>query len=146
MCYVLTMQNDCLEWTGGITNIGYGRYTERIKDPVRFKTVLAHRRAWEVMNGPIPDGFDVLHTCDNRRCFNVDHLRLGSHTDNMRDMVSKKRANKKWSAKTGTRVWLKQEPRNHEIRTAFLFGAEVKTIADLFGLSVGYVYKVIKCI
>ena len=37
------------------------------------------------------DGFDVCHSCDNRKCINPSHLFLGSRLDNMQDAVSKGR-------------------------------------------------------
>jgi hypothetical protein len=55
------------------------------------RTAYAHRVAWERANGPIPDGEFVLHDCDNRRCVNPAHLRLGSFQDNMDDMTGKLR-------------------------------------------------------
>ena len=53
--------------------------------------LLVHRVAWELVRGPIPDGLDVLHSCDVRLCAKPDHLFLGTHLDNMRDMISKGR-------------------------------------------------------
>lgn len=49
------------------------------------KCQLAHRVSWQVVNGPIPDGFCVCHRCNNKRCFNPEHLYLGTHAENMRD-------------------------------------------------------------
>lgn len=55
------------------------------------RTVLVHRIAWELANGPVDGGLYVLHRCDNRRCVNISHLFLGSFDDNMADMVAKSR-------------------------------------------------------
>ena len=52
---------------------------------------LAHRLAWTQNVGPIPKGMHVLHECDNRKCVNIEHLFLGTHTDNMQDMATKGR-------------------------------------------------------
>lgn len=53
---------------------------------------MPHRVSWELTYGPIPDGRFVLHRCDVRTCINPDHLFLGSHKDNMRDMAVKRRS------------------------------------------------------
>ena len=75
--------NGCWEWTK--SNIkGYGVFC------INSKNEYAHRYSMILAGYDLQD-FDVLHKCDNPKCVNPDHLFLGTHTDNMRDMVSKGR-------------------------------------------------------
>lgn len=62
------------------------------------RNTLAHRVAYSLANGPIPDGFDVLHRCDTPLCVNPAHLFLGDHKDNMQDKAKKSRAPSKLTA------------------------------------------------
>lgn len=75
----------CMEFRGARTTAGYGE--RRVDGEVRY----AHRVAWEEAHGPIPDGLEVLHLCDNPPCINLDHLVLGTHAANMYDAASKGR-------------------------------------------------------
>ena len=76
----------CWPWTGSLTSSGYGRFF------VNGRPHGAHRVAWALLHGPVPDGKHALHHCDVRRCCNAGaHLFLGTHLDNMRDAASKRR-------------------------------------------------------
>lgn len=78
----------CHVWTGDHTSSGYG--VVRVDGVGR---VGAHRLAYTLENGPIPDGMLVLHRCDNPACVNASggHLFTGTAADNVRDKVSKGR-------------------------------------------------------
>jgi hypothetical protein len=75
----------CWPWTGSKASHGYGTLT------IARVSWTSHRAAWVIEKGLIPDGRFVCHRCDNRLCCNPAHLFLGTHTDNMQDMVSKGR-------------------------------------------------------
>lgn len=78
----------CLEWTGGVGRHGYGQvYPPRPHNG----PILAHRLAFAIATGTLPDGAFILHSCDNRRCVNPAHLRAGTHVENMADMVARGR-------------------------------------------------------
>jgi hypothetical protein len=77
----------CWIWKGPLTDDGYGQLHEK----KHKRIVLAHRLAWELFVGPIPDAMCVLHHCDNPPCCNPKDLFLGTRVGNIRDMVSKGR-------------------------------------------------------
>jgi hypothetical protein len=85
--------SDCHIWTGALgRKNGYGCFKIREKgNRDNAKQFKAHRLIYELYKGPIGDKH-VLHKCDNPRCVNPDHLFLGTHQDNIRDMVQKGRA------------------------------------------------------
>jgi len=92
------------------------------------KNVVAHRKAWELLKGPIPDGLLVLHTCDTPRCVNTSHLFLGTDADNHKDKSLKGRAHNA----------LLTHDQVREIRK--LFGTMFqKDIAERFGVKPGVI-------
>lgn len=85
----VTRGEGCWTWTAGRQGNGYGLF-QTSRGGIR-KSVGAHRAAWTLTNGPIPDGLWVLHKCDNRVCVRPDHLFLGDRRDNTLDAASKGR-------------------------------------------------------
>jgi hypothetical protein len=80
----------CWEWVGSLNPVtGYGQLSSWEIDKRVLYT--AHRVSFSAYIGPVPEGMYVLHRCDNRKCFNPEHLFAGSQSDNMVDMVAKNR-------------------------------------------------------
>lgn len=75
----------CWLWTAYAFSYGYGQFHLGNRDMV------AHRAAWLLFRGTIPDGMCVLHACDTPLCVNPDHLFLGTKADNTNDMMRKRR-------------------------------------------------------
>jgi hypothetical protein len=79
----------CWLYTGTISFEGYGYVN--ISSGVKRQQWQAHRFAWTLLKGPIPEGQCVLHTCDVRHCVNPEHLYLGDRKDNARDKIIRRR-------------------------------------------------------
>lgn len=84
----IDVASGCVLWNGYVGHKGYGRIN------VGGSALLAHRVSYELSHGAIPRGAFVCHKCDTPGCINPDHLFLGTNTDNMRDMLAKKRGAK----------------------------------------------------
>lgn len=82
---VSVKDNGCWIWLGSITNAGYGQMRHGTK------MVSVHRTSYEVFKGKVPDGLDIMHTCDVKRCANPEHLEPGTKTQNMVDAYERGR-------------------------------------------------------
>jgi len=76
----------CWIWRGYTDkDFGNGRFA------MNGRTVLAHRDSWIIHKGAIPEGLFVLHKCHVPQCVNPKHLRLGDHSENMKDKKRRER-------------------------------------------------------
>ncbi len=78
-------QGACWLWVGAIAPNGYGLFFWGRRGRG------AHRVAWEIAHGLIPEGLCVLHHCDVKNCVNPNHLFLGTKRDNYQDSKKKGR-------------------------------------------------------
>lgn len=72
-------RGDCWWWEGSVDKNGYGWFW------AEGATVTAHRFSYELANGPISEGLQILHSCDQPTCVNPDHLLAGSHKQNVEE-------------------------------------------------------------
>lgn len=126
-------ENDCIIYTQAIDK-DYGRFS------FKSKTYRAHRFSYMIHKGDIPEGYVIRHTCDNKLCVNPDHLLLGTHQDNMIDMVNRNRV--KWGSEapkaklSATQVL--------EILTDWLSGASQTSLAQKYSVSQASIYSIVQ--
>ena len=77
--------DECWPWRGIIDSKGYGVFT------AEQRKYGAHRIAYTLAKGPIPEGLLVRHTCDNPPCCNPAHLLVGTQKDNIADCIARGR-------------------------------------------------------
>jgi hypothetical protein len=124
----------CWLWIGLLNDNGYG-VTNRSGEQ---RTLYAHRAAWELFRGPVPEGMNVLHRCDVKCCVNPDHLFLGTLGDNNRDTVAKGR-NARGERSPHARL---TEAQVREIRRRHAAGEMIFSLAREFGLAKPHVWKI----
>ena len=133
---------NCWEFTGYKTKDGYGMIG------VFDSVVLTHRASYEVYIGPIPKGMLVCHTCDNPPCFNPDHLFLGTHKDNMKDMQSKGRTGKKYGEENPhsklTNEQIDEIRKTHIATYQGGRGGNTVELAEKYGVSRQYIGQIVK--
>lgn len=126
--------DECWLWAGCKIK-GYGQFLRG-----GGQRVYAHRFAYELARGPIPEGMLVLHRCDNPPCCNERHLFLGSDLDNMRDKVAKGRQARERRNGNGRLT----DGQVAELRAMRTSGATLETLGRHFGISMGYAGMIVR--
>ena len=123
----------CWNWTRVTNGDGYGQLR------VSGRMVYAHRLAYELGVGPIPDGLHILHSCDNPRCINPAHLSPGTRSRNMKECSERGRASIPKSIKHGedNGAAKLREVDVRSIRRLLNKGVTQRSIAARFGVSQG---------
>ncbi len=130
-------ESGCWLWTGGTRPNSRGiPYPRHWTDDQ--KSIGAHRFSFELTLGAIPKGMYVCHKCDTPLCVNPDHLFVGTHNDNMLDMVQKKRSftgrgeNKKGRSKfTNQQAEQIRKMQGSQSEIALIFGVNQTTIGRI---------------
>jgi hypothetical protein len=117
----------CRIWKRKYTHNGYGELHYRDR---RWP---AHRLAWFAHHGPIPEGYFVCHSCDNRRCIAIDHLFLGTPQQNITDMICKGRG--RWRSRLRPEQVV-------DIKSRLLRGEPPRGIARRYGVGYGTVHAI----
>jgi hypothetical protein len=123
----------CWLWTAGTTHSGYGSIR------VKGKALRAHRVAYEMLVGPIPEGAVLMHSCDTPACCNPAHLSIGSQRENIHDAIEKGRTchrEKHWNYKISPQDIM-------DIQAAHIGGATGRAIAKHFSVSESLVSKIL---
>lgn len=117
----------CWNWTGYKFHDEYGQF--------RYKTFMlkAHRVAWILTYGPIPDDRCVLHKCDNPSCVNPGHLFLGTRTDNAIDMYNKNRQSRRHGESNPAAKLTENQV--IEIKNSLINGIKQRTLAKIYRIT-----------
>lgn len=128
-------ENACWEFIGARHRFGYGKIGIAGEGPRD-----AHRVAWEVTRGPIPNGMEVCHSCDNPPCCNPAHLFLGTRKENAHDAMRKGRTTIGERNPMAKLTWKDVA----DIRARHASGETRKSIARHYGVSPATISNIYK--
>lgn len=129
----------CWNWTASKTSEGYGFIGEGGRGG---RCLRAHRVAYELFVGPIPEGVCVLHRCDNSACVNPSHLFLGTQADNIRDRDAKGRQARGEGIKQAKLTW----PQVQEIRAQYQWRSRefgVRALGRRYGVDQAEIWNIV---
>lgn len=127
----------CWLWTGSRTEDGYGVMM------IDGRKEIASRVAYRIQRGAIPEGLNVLHSCDNPPCVRGSHLFTGTQVDNAVDMLSKGRGNKASGEVHAAAKLTAEDVRT--IRASHVHGrrGSLANLARRFGVSTPTIYGIV---
>lgn len=132
---------ECWVWVASTSPGGYGRMAAN--EPGKPKRIVqAHRLSWELEHGPIPSGYSILHKCDNPRCVRPEHLRLGTHADNMRDCAAKDRINRRAPQGEASGLSVLTAEQVCDIYQRRQAGELLRVLATEYGVSISQVHRI----
>jgi hypothetical protein len=132
----------CWYWTGATTYGGYGVIQS---GPRGGKLLRAHRLSWRIHYGDFDESLALCHHCDNPSCVRPDHLFLGSHSDNMQDMLAKGRAGTERAHGTGHHAAKLTDDSVRAIRAAYAAGgSSLNALAARYGVSKKTILNVVR--
>ena len=101
----------CILWPGAVNSKGYGCVTDGTG-----ASALAHRVAYEMHVGPIPEGLTIDHLCRQKRCTNVAHMEVVTRGENVRRQLLAQTRCKRGHELVGENVRLQTRPNGHTYR------------------------------
>ncbi len=105
---------------------------------------MAHRVAWQITRGKIPEGKIICHKCDNPICVDTDHLFIGTKRDNTLDMIAKGRGNLQAGAQRGEANPRAKITRAQVEEIREIVGERQKDIARRYGLTQAVISKIVR--
>ena len=126
--------SDCWLWLGGLQH-EYGRLR------YRGRSYAAHRVAWRLTYGPIPEYFGICHHCDVPRCCNPTHLFLGTSAENQRDARAKGRPTGNGPGEKNGRAKL-TDADIREIRAGYRRGASMVALMRRYGIGRVHIWAI----
>ena len=121
----------CSIWMGAVTHGGYAQSNVAARTE---GTTIVHRALFQHLNGSIPNGMYICHSCDTPSCVNIDHLFLGTPKDNAQDRKKKRRSASKQGELNGNSKLKFGDV--VQIKKLINRGDLQKDIASRFGVSV----------
>jgi hypothetical protein len=129
----------CWLWTGSrSTQFGRPTYGQFM---LAGRRMGAHVASYILHVGPVPDGLDILHSCDVKHCVNPAHLRPGTHTENIREAFAKLPAGHFAGENNGRNRLTWNDVR--AIRAAAAKGARQADLAAQYGVAQAHISQIV---